>query len=287
MNNGPSPVQDTERIVAPFEQKTGIDVKVELVGWDIQFDRIRNAAVSGEGPDVTQAGTTQVPFFAALGGFEDLSERASQIGGKSAYAPGIWETTQVVGRDGTWAVPWFTEARTILYRKDALKEAGVDPSNGVHRHERVQEHAAEAGVGRGARRQAHRAVRRSGQEGVRPRPQPDAVGVGPRRLGAERRQQDVDDQQPRGRAGREVRGGPRVRRALGPQPARARRHAGGEPVQGRAPGGVHRRPVGAPGVQALRRRRMDVGGPQEPRPSLPCRTAPQARATRSSAARTS
>src|SRR5688572_28957811 len=92
MNNGPSPVQDTERIVAPFEQKTGIDVKVELVGWDIQFDRIRNAAVSGEGPDVTQAGTTQVPFFAALGGFEDLGERASQIGGKSAYAPGIWET---------------------------------------------------------------------------------------------------------------------------------------------------------------------------------------------------
>jgi multiple sugar transport system substrate-binding protein len=128
MNNGPSPVEDTERIVAPFEKKTGIDVKVELVGWDIQFDRIRNAAVSGSGPDVTQAGTTQVPFFAALGGFEDLSERVSQIGGKEAYAPGIWETTQVVGREGTWAVPWFTEARTILYRKDALEKAGVDPA---------------------------------------------------------------------------------------------------------------------------------------------------------------
>jgi multiple sugar transport system substrate-binding protein len=128
MNNGPSPVQDTERIVAPFETKTGIDVKVELVGWDIQFDRIRNAAVSGEGPDVTQAGTTQVPFFAALGGFEDLSGRVGQIGGKGAYAPGIWETTQVVGRDGTWAVPWFTEARTILYRRDALEKAGVDPA---------------------------------------------------------------------------------------------------------------------------------------------------------------
>jgi multiple sugar transport system substrate-binding protein len=128
MNNGPKPVEDTERIVAPFEQQSGIDVKVELVGWDVQFDRIRNAAVSGEGPDVTQAGTTQVPFFAALGGFEDLSGRVSQIGGKSAYAPGIWETTQVVGRDGTWAVPWFTEARTVLYRKDALEKAGVDPA---------------------------------------------------------------------------------------------------------------------------------------------------------------
>jgi multiple sugar transport system substrate-binding protein len=128
MNNGPKPVQDTERIVAPFEKQTGVDVKVELVGWDVQLDRIRNAAVSGEGPDVTQAGTTQVPFFAALGGFENLGDRVNQIGGQSAYAPGIWKTTQVVGKDGVWGVPWFTEARTIYYRKDALKKAGVDPA---------------------------------------------------------------------------------------------------------------------------------------------------------------
>jgi len=49
------------------------------------------------------------------------------IGGESAYAPGVWKTTQVVGREGTWAVPWFTEARSIYYRKDLLKKTGVDP----------------------------------------------------------------------------------------------------------------------------------------------------------------
>jgi multiple sugar transport system substrate-binding protein len=128
MNNGPKPVADTQKIVAPFEQQTGVKVNVELVGWDVQLDRIRNAAVSGEGPDVTQAGTTQVPFFAALGGFENLQDKVSQIGGASAYAPGIWKTSQVEGQDGTWGVPWFTEARTIYYRKDALKAAGVDPA---------------------------------------------------------------------------------------------------------------------------------------------------------------
>jgi multiple sugar transport system substrate-binding protein len=127
MNNGPDPVNDTERIIAPFEKETGIDVKVQLVGWEVQFDRIRNAAVSGEGPDVTQAGTTQVPFFAALGGFEDIGDRVGDIGGEDAYAPGVWKTTQVVGREGTWAVPWFTEARAIYYRKDLLRKAGIDP----------------------------------------------------------------------------------------------------------------------------------------------------------------
>jgi len=128
MPNGPQPQEDMEASLAPFTEKTGIKVDVEVVDWGVQLDRIRNAAVSGEGPDITQAGTTQVPFFAALGGFEDLSDRVEDVGGAGAYPDGVWQTTQVVGQDGTWAVPWFTEARSIYYRKDILEKAGVDPA---------------------------------------------------------------------------------------------------------------------------------------------------------------
>jgi multiple sugar transport system substrate-binding protein len=128
MPNSPKPKEDLQKMVAPFTAKTGVKVDVQEVGWDVQFDRIRNAAVSGEGPDITQAGTTQVPFFAALGGFTDLTDRVGEIGGKDAYAEGIWNTTQVSGQEGTWAVPWFTEARSLYYRKDVLEKAGVDPA---------------------------------------------------------------------------------------------------------------------------------------------------------------
>ena len=128
MPNGPQPQEDMEASLVPFTADTGIKVDVEVVDWGVQLDRIRNAAVSGEGPDITQAGTTQVPFFAALGGFEDLSSRVEDIGGSGAYADGVWQTTQVVGQDGTWAIPWFTEARSIYYRKDVLDKAGVDPA---------------------------------------------------------------------------------------------------------------------------------------------------------------
>jgi len=127
MNNGPEPVGDMKRILAPFERSTGIKVDVRLVGWDVQYQRITNAAISGEAPDVTQAGTTQVPYFAALNGFENLSSRIDRIGGRKAYAPGVWATTQLAGRKGVWSVPWFTEARTIYYRKDVYRRAGVNP----------------------------------------------------------------------------------------------------------------------------------------------------------------
>jgi hypothetical protein len=73
MNNGPQPVQDTQRIVRAFErQRASTSRSSSSAGT---CDRIRNAAVSGDGPDVPQAGTTQVPFFAALGGFQDLNPR--------------------------------------------------------------------------------------------------------------------------------------------------------------------------------------------------------------------
>jgi multiple sugar transport system substrate-binding protein len=128
MPNSPKPKEDLQKMVAPFTAKTGVKVDVQEVGWDVQFDRIRNAAVSGSGPDITQAGTTQVPFFAALGGFQDLSNHVNDIGGAQAYAPGIWNTTKLEGHNGTWAIPWFTEARSVYYRKDVLKKAGIDPA---------------------------------------------------------------------------------------------------------------------------------------------------------------
>ena len=126
MPNGPDPKNDLDELLAPLTEDTGIKVETELVGWDVMQDRIRNAAVSGEGPDITQAGTTQVPFFAALNGFDDLSSRVEDIGGEAAYPDGVWATTQLAGKDGIWSLPWFTEARAIYYRKDVLKQAGVD-----------------------------------------------------------------------------------------------------------------------------------------------------------------
>ena len=206
-----------EAALQPFTADTGIKVDVEVVDWGVQLDRIRNAAVSGEGPDVTQAGTTQVPFFAALGGFEDISGRVEDIGGEGAYPDGVWQTTQVVGQDGVWSVPWFTEARSIYYRKDILEKAGVDEATAFADWDsfRATLQAIKDEV------PEHPAVRLAGQEGVRPRPPRDAVRVGRGRSRAVRGQLEVDDQLARGGRGRAVLRRPGQGRPRRPEPARA------------------------------------------------------------------
>ena len=268
-------------MVAPFTAKTGVNVDVQEVGWDVQFDRIRNAAVSGEGPDITQAGTTQVPFFAALGGFTRPERPRRGHRRQGRLRRGHLEHDPGRGPGGHVGGPVVHGGALDLLPQGRPREGRRRPGDRVQGPRLVQGHAAgDQGQGPG-----HRALRRAGQEGVRPRPQRDAVRVGQRRRRALRGRQAVDDQLARGPGGRRVHGWPDHRRAVRQEPARARRHAGREPVQGRPAGGLDRRPVGARLDQPRRGRHVGARGPQERRRRADA-DRPAARPTRSWAART-
>ena len=80
-----------------------------------------------------------------------------------------------------------------------------------------------------------------------------------------RRQHEVDDQLARGGAGRRVLRRPAAEGPLRQEPAAARRHAGGEPVQGRPHRRLDRRPVDVRLHGPDRRRELGPGRAQERR----------------------
>ena len=174
MPNSPKPKEDLQKMVEPFTAKTGVKVDVQEVGWDVQFDRIRNAAVSGEGPDITQAGTTQVPFFAALGGFTDLSDTRRGDRRQGRLRRGHLEHHAGRRPGGHVGGPVVHRGALDLLPQGRAREGRRRSGDGVQGPRLVQGHAA-GDQGQGA---GHRAVRRARQEGVRPRPQRDAVRVG-------------------------------------------------------------------------------------------------------------
>ena len=97
------------------------DVTVEItpVPFDAAHDRIVSAIAGGEGPDVTQIGTTWMGEFAKLGGFDPTPSNIDP----SLFFEGAWDTTVV---DGTsYSVPWYVETRLVYYRTDLAEEGGV------------------------------------------------------------------------------------------------------------------------------------------------------------------
>jgi multiple sugar transport system substrate-binding protein len=126
MPNSLSPVGDIETLLKPFEDKTGIKVRVTSVDWGAGWSKITTAATSGDVPDLAQLGSTWVSAIAAMGALQEVSpEAVAQLGGPGTFVPVAWKTTGIEGSHQVSAIPWFVDARALYYRTDAFQKAGV------------------------------------------------------------------------------------------------------------------------------------------------------------------
>ena len=273
-----------EASLEPFTEKTGIKVDVEVVGLGRAARPHPQRGRLGRGPGHHPGGHHAGAVLRRARRLRGPRRAASRTSAAPAPTPtGVWQTTQVVGQDGTWAVPWFTEARSIYYRKDVLEKAGVDPATAFADWDafRATLQAIKDKV------PGHPAVRHARQEGVRPRPPRDAVRVGRRRRGA------VERQHASRRSTR-----PRRRRAstffadlvTDGLADKSQLERDGTQVENQFKGGQIAVWIGGPWVlgvdRAHRRRELGPGGAQERRRWRRCRPARTATRSRSSAART-
>lgn len=129
MPNSGHSEEDFLETLQPF-LKANPDIKVEVtvVDWGSQWTKITTAATSGEGPDITQLGTTQIAAVAAMGALEDLSGIYDRFGGEEAFVEATLPTTQILGMGNErYAAPWFIDTRALFYRKDYCEMAGINP----------------------------------------------------------------------------------------------------------------------------------------------------------------
>ncbi|RKX49576.1 MAG: hypothetical protein DRP32_04730 [Thermotogae bacterium] len=103
-----------------FEKETGIKVNVEFTSWGEGWTKLMAMVASGEGPDVTQVGTTWVGALQATGAFTDLTSLEKYFGGEENFLGGPWKTRGYDNR--MYAVPWFADIRALVYRKDLMEK---------------------------------------------------------------------------------------------------------------------------------------------------------------------
>lgn len=112
-----------EKKAAEFQAKTGVKVNIEIIGWDVAWQKITTAIATGEGADAFQVGTTWNPQLAATGGLEEIN--INEFGGKDAFMKANLESTTYKGK--YYGVPWIAETRVLFYNKDIFAKVGVNP----------------------------------------------------------------------------------------------------------------------------------------------------------------
>ncbi len=125
MPNGADPQGAIDAELADFmAQNPNIKVTTEVVGWGDAYSRIQTAVQGGEGPCVTQLGTTWVPTFGTMGGMVVYTaDMVNTLGGEANFVPASWSTAVVEGQVD--AIPWFADVRAMAYRTDVLDKIGV------------------------------------------------------------------------------------------------------------------------------------------------------------------
>lgn len=112
-----------DTVLPMFTQETGTNVDYEFVPWGDAEQRISTAVISGQGPNVTQVGTTRVPSFQATGGFVELTnDYGGSLPARDAFFPSALQTVGYAGK--AYSAPWFSDPRIMIYRSDWWGEAG-------------------------------------------------------------------------------------------------------------------------------------------------------------------
>jgi len=127
MPNGGDPAGALQAEIDGFNAiHPDITIDAEQVDWGSAFTRIQTAILGGDGPCVTQMGTTWVPGFSAMGGLRAYSpDEITAAGGPSNFVAASWATSGLAGSGTTTALPWFADVRALAYRNDVLAQTGM------------------------------------------------------------------------------------------------------------------------------------------------------------------
>jgi multiple sugar transport system substrate-binding protein len=129
MPNGTTPKDYVNQEIAAFNAAhPNITVQPTLVDWGQVGNKMNAVLAGGQGPDVTQVGTTLVGTYSKA--FHSFTQsEINGLGGKGAFTQATWTDTGIYGSGKTTAVPWFIDTRAVYYRKDILQKDGVDPAS--------------------------------------------------------------------------------------------------------------------------------------------------------------
>jgi multiple sugar transport system substrate-binding protein len=112
-----------------FSQQHGVKVRLRRLEWATAWVDLFTIASQGQGSDVSNIGSTWVSTLAKMDVLRPFKPgEVAEMGGESAFAAPIWESTKLVGDPHIWSIPWISWMYLLCYRRDVLRDIGIDSS---------------------------------------------------------------------------------------------------------------------------------------------------------------
>ncbi|PVU82194.1 ABC transporter substrate-binding protein [Cellulomonas sp. WB94] len=124
LNGTDTPQELRDYLTTTFAaENPGSTLVIEEQDWNGLVPRLQTALASeSQTPDLVEIGNTQAPTFTYAGAFSDISSMYDELGGDKLL-PGFVAAGSADGK--LYAVPYYSGARAVFYRKDLFAAANV------------------------------------------------------------------------------------------------------------------------------------------------------------------
>ncbi len=118
---------DIQPVLDRFEQEQHIHVRLRTLDWDNAWAELLKVALYKHGPDLAEIGTTWLGDLVTTNALYSFSDRdINQVGPAWTFLHSAWQSTRLAGEKEVWAIPWFTEARLLFFRRPWIDQAKLD-----------------------------------------------------------------------------------------------------------------------------------------------------------------
>jgi multiple sugar transport system substrate-binding protein len=110
-----------------FRAQHSIQVHVQRIDWASAWNELMRIALYGQGPDISEIGSTWLSSLVNMDVLHPLtSQYVNLLGDRIFFYPAARWAVMDPKDSRIWAIPLFTDTRVIYYRRDWLKQAGIE-----------------------------------------------------------------------------------------------------------------------------------------------------------------